>query len=98
MNNYKEPLITKKQPKLTETVIIPEEVIPPKVRRVKKVKMTYKEKVFAQESQKVKNSLILNLVLLFVFVGFLIFFITNCKENQVFSNTEPEPYERLLFV
>jgi hypothetical protein len=100
MDNYREPLITKKQPRLTETVVPPPQPPspPPPLPKPKKIKNEYKQRLLFQEQTKAKNSLILNLVILFVFVGFMIFFIMNCKEDSLFSNTEPEPYERLLLV
>ena len=99
MDNYKKPLVTKKQPKLTEQIIItPEEVSIPPLIKPKKIKNGYKQKLLTQYELKAKNSIILNLILLFSFVGFLIFFIMNCKENQIFSSVEPAPYERLLLV
>ena len=41
-------------------------------------------------NNKARNSLILNLVILFIFIGFFIFFLYNCKYGM-FKNIEIDP-------
>jgi len=41
-------------------------------------------------NNKARNSLILNLVILFIFIGFFIFFLYNCKYGM-FKNVEIDP-------
>ena len=81
-----------------ETSIIPKLVdesyfkTPEVIPKVKKsvTFQTIPKSIPSVSNNKARNSLILNFVILFVFIGFFIFFLYNCKYGM-FKNIEIDP-------
>jgi hypothetical protein len=71
-------------------------ILPPKVKKSVTFQTTPKSIPSGSHSippitnNKARNSLILNLVILFIFIGFFIFFLYNCKYGM-FKNIEIDP-------
>jgi hypothetical protein len=64
-------------------------ILPPKVKKSVTFQTIPKNNP-SGSNNKARNSLILNLVILFIFIGFFIFFLYNCKYGM-FKNMEIDP-------
>ena len=80
---------TLRVPKLVDESYFKVPELPPKVKKSVTFQTTPKS-IPSGTNNKARNSLILNLVILFIFIGFFIFFLYNCKYG-IFKNIEIDP-------
>ena len=86
---------TSRIPKLVDESYFKIPELPPKVKKSVTFQTIPKNNPSGSQSippinNKARNSLILNLVILFIFIGFFIFFLYNCKYGM-FKNIEIDP-------
>jgi len=84
---------TSRVPKLVDESYFKVPELPPKVKKSVTFQTTPKSIPSGSQNitnNKARNSLILNLVILFIFIGFFIFFLYNCKYGM-FKNIEIDP-------
>jgi len=87
---------TLRVPKLVDESYFKVPELPPKVKKSVTFQTTPKSipsgshSIPSGSNNKARNSLILNFVILFVFIGFFIFFLYNCKYGM-FKNIEIDP-------
>ena len=80
---------TSRIPKLVDESYFKVPEVPPKVKKSVTFQTIPKNNT-PITNNKARNSLILNLVILFIFIGFFIFFLYNCKYGM-FKNMEIDP-------